>query len=136
MVRVYICRKHFVLGRLQIYLNHFRKKMTWTANNRLKNTIQRPQRLENTQKLSIRKDLFVKNLYEIFSVLTVSKMYSCFVSRFIDLDKIITVQDQAEEKQDKNKASFSVVVDKRNYELMARDTEEKQKWVSNLLLLH
>ena len=40
---------------------------------------------------------------------------------------IIEVQDQAEEKQDKNKASFNVVVNKRKYELMARDTEEKQK---------
>lgn len=40
---------------------------------------------------------------------------------------IIEVQDQAEDQQDKNKASFNVVLDKRKYELMARDAEEKQK---------
>ncbi|CAB4002362.1 Hypothetical predicted protein [Paramuricea clavata] len=51
---------------------------------------------------------------------------------FIDLDMIIEVQDQAEDKQDKNKASFNVVVNKRKYELMARDTEEKQKWINAL----
>ncbi|XP_028416507.1 girdin-like isoform X2 [Dendronephthya gigantea] len=51
---------------------------------------------------------------------------------FIDLDMIIEVQDQTEEKQDKNKASFNVVVDKRKYELMAKDSEEKQKWINAL----
>lgn len=50
-----------------------------------------------------------------------------FPCRFIDLDLIISVQDQCDDLQDKNKASFNVVVDKRKYELMARDSEEKQK---------
>ena len=40
---------------------------------------------------------------------------------------IIEVQDQSDDRQDKNKASFNVVVNKRKYELMARDAEEKQK---------
>lgn len=50
-----------------------------------------------------------------------------FHFRFIDLDMIIEVQDQTEDKQDKNSASFNVVVDNRKFELMARDSEEKQK---------
>lgn len=48
-------------------------------------------------------------------------------NRFIDLDKIIEVGNELDERQDKNQASFYVVVDKRKYELLARDSEEKQK---------
>lgn len=57
---------------------------------------------------------------------TVHNVFSYFC-RFIDLDQIIAVQDQSGDKQDKNNASFSVIVGKRKYELMAHDTEEKQK---------
>ncbi|XP_046863320.1 uncharacterized protein LOC124457063 isoform X2 [Xenia sp. Carnegie-2017] len=51
---------------------------------------------------------------------------------FIDLDKIIEVGNQLDERQDKNQASFYVVVGKRKYEFLARDSEEKQKWINAL----
>ena len=60
-----------------------------------------------------------------------SIVYCIFLfARFIDLDQIISVESQSDEKQDKNMASFNVTVQKRKYELMARDEEEKQKYVT------
>ena len=50
------------------------------------------------------------------------------LSRYIDLEAIIAVQDRNQKEQDINNALFNVVTAGRTYELMAHDEEEKHRY--------
>lgn len=50
--------------------------------------------------------------------------------RFIDLDRVISVQEVSAAQQDKNHATFLVQCDGRTYQLQAHDEATMRKWVS------
>eukprot|EP00794_Sanderia_malayensis_P010237 gene10237-11287_t len=59
-------------------------------------------------------------------------MFKKLICRFIALDLILAVEDVFPSYQDKNNGSFNVITDGRTYELMARDEDEKQRWINAL----